>query len=111
MRKYNQSSFYYLFGCGNDQALLNCCACDHKVFRSLLALFKPVFDTHTFDDKTGRIKKMTTTKNGKPKGRKREIDAIGCLGLVLFWYRTRGSCTRAIALAFGLTATPMYKWL
>eukprot|EP00535_Pseudo-nitzschia_heimii_P000494 CAMPEP_0197173578 /NCGR_PEP_ID=MMETSP1423-20130617/456_1 /TAXON_ID=476441 /ORGANISM="Pseudo-nitzschia heimii, Strain UNC1101" /LENGTH=128 /DNA_ID=CAMNT_0042622413 /DNA_START=610 /DNA_END=993 /DNA_ORIENTATION=- len=54
---------------------------------------------------------MALTKNGKPKGRKREIDAIGCLGLVLFWYRTRGSYARAIVIVFGLTVTPMYKWL
>ena len=85
VRRYKHSSFYYLYGCGSDQALLNCCACDHKVFRDLLALFKPVFDIHTMDDKTGWIKKMMLTTNGKPKGRKRGINAIGCLDLVHFW--------------------------
>eukprot|EP00536_Pseudo-nitzschia_multiseries_P003321 jgi/Psemu1/7497/gm1.7497_g len=36
-----QSSFIYLFNCGNKQALLNCCDVDHKVFRNLLDLFQP----------------------------------------------------------------------
>eukprot|EP00536_Pseudo-nitzschia_multiseries_P015480 jgi/Psemu1/42766/gm1.42766_g len=39
-----QSSFIYLFNCGNKQALLNCCGVDHKVFCNLLDLFQPVFD-------------------------------------------------------------------
>ena len=44
-------------------------------------------------------------------GRKRDLDAVGCLGLVLYWYRTRGSVARAAPMAFGLTATPLYKWI
>ena len=39
LRKYNKSSFYYLFHSGCDQALLNCCAVDHAVFKNLLDLF------------------------------------------------------------------------
>ena len=27
------------------------------------------------------------------------------------WFRTRGSCARSLAMIFGQTATPMYKWL
>jgi len=89
-----------------DQALLNCCAVDHKVFRQLLKIFQPVFDGHTVDKKTGRIRK----KKG-PRGRPRELDAIGALGLVLYWYRTRGSCARSLVLPFGITSTCMYEWL
>ena len=27
------------------------------------------------------------------------------------WFRTRASCARGLALAFGQTSTPLYKWL
>ena len=39
------------------------------------------------------------------------MTAVGCLGLVLTWYRTRGLCARSLALHFGQTSTPMYRWL
>jgi hypothetical protein len=39
------------------------------------------------------------------------LDATGPLGLVLTWFRTKGSCTRNLQLIFGLTGTPMYTWL
>ena len=111
IKYYSQSSFHYLFESGNDQALLNCCAVDHRVFRNLLDLFAPVFNRYTFDAKTGRIRELKLTRNGNSTGRPRSIDAKGALGLVLYWYRTRGSVARAHALAFGLTSTPMYLWL
>jgi len=49
--------------------------------------------------------------SGQPKGRKRELDATGALGVVLFWFRTRGCVQRAIQLCFGLTASMLYEWL
>ena len=50
-------------------------------------------------------------KNGNVLGMKRDMTAEGCLGLILMWYRTRGSCARSLAMHFGQTSTPMYKWL
>ena len=44
-------------------------------------------------------------------GRKRDLDAIGGLGLVLTWFRTKGPCNRTLVLMFGQTSTPLYKWL
>jgi hypothetical protein len=112
LQLYSQSSFRYMFDSGNNQALINCCGVDHNVFAGLLQMFKPVFDSHTFDRKTGFIKELKTSALlGKNRGRPRKVDAIGCLGLVLFWFRTRGSSARAISLAFGLTSSPMYEWL
>jgi len=107
LKRYSESPFAYLFRSGNDQALMNCCAVDHVTFRELLAMFKPVFESYTVDKKTGEIRE----KKHKNRGRKREMDAIGALGLVLYWYRTRGSCAQAIAMAFGLTSTPLYLWV
>ena len=103
------SPFKYLFGSGNDQALMNLTGTDHSTFRELLHLFQPCYEGYTFKD--GVVKRTTLTRNGKRKGRSRELDATGCLGLVLYWYRTRGSCARSIAMVFGLTSTPMYNWL
>ena len=45
------------------------------------------------------------------KGRPRNLDAIGGLGLVLMWYRTRGLCSRNLAIYFKQTCTPLYKWI
>jgi hypothetical protein len=113
LQKYVQSAWRYMFDSGNDQALINCCAVDHKVFAELLELFEPVFNTHTIDRKTGLVRMLKKSTMGPAirNGRPRKIDAIGALGLVLFWFRTRGSAARAISLAFGLTASPMYDWL
>jgi hypothetical protein len=111
LRKYNHSPFYYLYSSGNDQALLNATATDHTVFRNLLDLFKPWYDRYTFEKGTDVIRLVKVSSNGKRKGRKRELDAVGCLGLVLYWYRSRGSCARAMSLAFGTTSSPLYQWL
>lgn len=105
------SAFIHLFGSGDDQALLNCCGVDHKVFRRLLAIFQPVFDTYTVDRNTMKVRPRLFTKNGKPKGNKREITATIGLAVVLTWFRTRGSAARTLSMVFGLTSTPLYKWL
>ena len=111
IKKHPCSSFLHLFNGGNDQALLNCCGVDHAIFKDLLEIFEPVFDDHLPDKKTGLCRKVKRTSTGKVAGRPREIDATGCLGLVLFWFRTRGSAARVVPMAFGLTATVLHKWL
>ena len=105
LKKYPYSSFLYMFHSGDEQALLNCCGVDHHTFRELLRLFEPLCNQYTPDRTTGGIRKI------KGPGRPREIDAIGCLGLVLFWFRTRGSTARVLPMAFGQTSTPLYTWL
>ena len=91
LRKYSKSSFLYLYQSGNNQALLNCCAVDHRVFRELLNMFKPIFKSYRYDENSGQLRKLKKTPWGGQKGRKRDMDAVGTLGLVLYWYRTRGS--------------------
>ena len=101
-----------MFLSGNDQALLNCCGVDHSVFRKLLQLFSPVFRAYTYDDTTGQIRRRAFLfTNRGVCGRKKAIDEIGCFGLVLFWFQTCGSVARSASLAFGMTSTPLYKWL
>jgi hypothetical protein len=106
LKFYKDSPFKYLYTSKNDQALLNACGVDHEEFTNLLNVFGPYFQKYTYDQHTGRIK-VVTTKRGRP----RSLDAIGCLGLVLFWYRTKGAAGRTICLVFGITNTPLDRWL
>ena len=111
LRKFNYSSFNYLYKSGNDQALLNATGHDHRSFKKLLSMFKYFYDFYMVDPYTGRIRAKVLDKYGKVKGTPHELPAFGALGLVLMWYRTRGPCSRTLAMMFGLTSTPMYKWL
>ena len=110
IRPYVDSPFRFLFESMNDQALSLLTHCDYEVFNELLTLFKPVFDRYRPTD-DGRICLCKTTQSRKVLGRKRSIDATGCLGLVLLWYRTQGPLNKTLAMAFGQCSTPLYKWL
>ena len=59
----------------------------------------------------GFIQKKKLDEDGIPMGHARNLHSVGALGLVLMWYRTRGSCARSLALMFGQTSTCLYKWL
>ena len=108
---YHASSFEYIFISGNNQALINATGHDHDSFDKLLHLFRPMYRYYMFDRETGMIRKKVCDINNKPMGRSRDLSPIGGLGLVLMWYRTRGSCARSLAMMFGQTSTPMYLWL
>eukprot|EP00536_Pseudo-nitzschia_multiseries_P016557 jgi/Psemu1/46599/gm1.46599_g len=88
LRRNSESPFLYLFNSGNKQALLNCCGVDHMVFRELLGLFGPKFDSYTVDRYTNAIRKRKFKANGVWSGRKCEANATYCFGLVLHWFRT-----------------------
>ena len=88
LKRYAELPFLFLFKSGNDQVLLNCCAVDHRVFQNVLQLFKPVDNQYTVNKNTGAIQPVVLTKHGKPKRRRRELDAIGCLVLLLYWFQT-----------------------
>ena len=92
LRMYKSPPFHYLYDSGNNQALLNCTGFDHEKFKNLLDKFSTKFDNYTFDERSGLIRPKIMRK-----GRPRDLDAIGGLGLILMWYRTRGSCSRNIA--------------
>ena len=111
LRSYFYCSFRTLYLSGNDQALLNLTGNDHSTFSKLLSRFKPLYDLNTIDKDTGLIRPKMLQPDGKPFGKKRDMTAVGCMGLVLAWYRTRGSCARSLAMHFGQTSTPMYRWL
>ena len=71
----------------------------------------PYYHAYTFHKETGIIRRKKCHLNGTPMGRKRDMSSVGCLGLVLMWYRTTGACTRTLSMNFGQTSTPMYRWL
>lgn len=105
LKVYVESAFCFLYQSGNDQALLNCMGFDHRSFCDLLGIFHPFYLSYTPDNNTGKVRRKKVT------GWTRSLTIEGCLALVLMWYRTRGTCTRSLALIFGLTAMSMYKWL
>ena len=65
LRTYKHASFKCSHGSENDQALMNCCACNHAAFDELLSLFDPCFKICTFDSRTGKIRKLKMTRRGK----------------------------------------------
>ena len=96
----------------NDQALLNTTGLDHKTFQELVDLYAPYYLRYMWDKGTKKVRRKKLDKHGRPYRRKpRDMDAIGSLGLVLTWYRTRGSCTRTLSFIFGLTGSQHYDWL
>ena len=101
LRGYEDSPFKHLYNSGNDQGLLNATGVDQVEFHRLLSRFRPVFENYTFTEDNGLVKAKST------RGRPRSIDAIGCLGLVLMWYRTKGATNRSLPLVFGLTFSPL----
>jgi hypothetical protein len=111
LQDYSHSAFKCLLDSTNDQSLLNACGHDHASFGSLLQLFEPIYDSHFGNESTGFIQPAATTSTGARKGRTRYLDAAGCLGLVLMWYRTRGAVSRSLCIMFGLSQTVMHRSL
>ena len=62
------------------------------------------------EDGTTIIRKWLD-RSGRSDKKPRNFYACGCLGLILMWYRTKGSCARGLALDFGMTSSQLYKWL
>ena len=103
--RWNDSPFKFLLDSLNDQALLNATGLSFACFHELLLAFEPYYYGYTFDE-TGQIRRLK-----RKNGRKRELPAEGALGLVLVWFRTRGSVARGLQHFFGLTGTCIYDWL
>ena len=57
---------------------------------------------------TGLIEKL---KRGPWKVCPRKVDAVGVIGMILFWHRTCNSSVRAASLAFGSIVAPKRGWI
>lgn len=102
---WNDSPFKFLLDSRNDQALLHATGLTFASFNDLLQVFAMYYYDYTFDE-ANTIRKIKATN-----GRKRQLPAEGALGLVLVWFRTRGSVSRGLQHFFGQTSSPIYKWL
>ena len=98
----HRSAWRALFYSHNNQALITATGLDHGTFDYLLQKFSPIFDNYTPFGKN--IVKTSS------RGRKRQITAIDCLGLVLVWTRTRGS-TMSLQMHFGMSMTNLNMYL
>ncbi len=77
---------------------------DHATFDYLLRLFQPIFDNYTPFGDGDNIQKIST------KGRKRTVDVLDVLGLVLTRTRTQGTLF-LLQLSFGLSHTNLTMYL
>ena len=94
----SQSAFRVLYESNNDQALITATGFDHATFAFILNSLKQFYDTLTPFSESGKIKYKEKMKGG----RRRDLDAIGCLGLVLVWTRAKGSYF-SLCMIFGIT--------
>ena len=97
-----RSAWRVLFNSQNNQALITATGLDHPTFNYLLEKFEPIFDAYT---PFGDLETITSSR-----GRKRNISAVDCLGLVLVWTRTRGS-TMSLQMHFGMTMSNLNMYL
>jgi hypothetical protein len=101
-----RSPWRRVFNSGDPQAMITLTGFDMDSFMYICALFRPLYNDYSpFIDEDGYIVKKKT-KRGRP----RLMMAEDCLGLVLAWTRTRG-CLMSLQLIFGLTMTPVAKYL
>lgn len=99
------SAYATLFGSGSDQALITMTGIDQRAFRYLLPRFNTDYIRFSPYGKDCRIV-LRTANQGRP----RTLGADACLGLVLSWYRTRGSCF-VLCILFGITASVCHLFL
>ena len=86
MENYKNLPFEYLYNSLNNQTSLNATGHDHHTFNILLKKTEPYYMYYKFDTDSGNIQKKVCYLDGKPYSKKRDISAVGCLGLVLMLY-------------------------
>ena len=91
----NESPWNRLYLAGNESALITCTGLNYVGFHNVLEAFTPLYNALTPNRDDGLI---ALKKTG---GRKRLMDSAACLGLVLFWTRTRGALFN-LSLLFGI---------
>lgn len=111
IKPYADSLFQHIYECGDDQALFNIRGCTHKVFWGLLQQFEPLYHVYQPNMLTSIVERQKYGSNESKLGRPRQLDATGCLGLVLLWYRTCSAMSQGLATIFGLTNSVMNVWL
>jgi len=103
------SAFMQLYNGGQDDALITMTGLNYSTFHELLAIFSPIFHEYTPHVNSGCNISHLPYRRFR-RGRRRTIDAIIALSLVLVWTRTRGTYA-SLQVIFGMTASNISKWL
>jgi hypothetical protein len=107
------SPWQKLYHSRNDQALITVTGLDHDAFNVLLVRFTPFFSENTpwtGNSDGANHRQLSKRNDAKRRGRKRLIKPHACLGIVLAWYRFRGS-QFILQGWFGFTGTHASVWL
>jgi hypothetical protein len=106
----NDSAWQKLFDSKDDGALITVTGFDHRAFNAMHVLFKSLFDRYSpwTEEKPGLYYKKVNmlTKRGST----RIISSTQCLGLVLAWFRFKGS-EFILQGWFGFTGCHSNVWL
>jgi hypothetical protein len=103
------SAFMQLYNGGQDDALITMTGLNYSTFHELLAIFSPIFHEYTPHVDSGCNISQLPHRHIR-RGRRRTIDTIIALSLVLVWTRTRGTYA-SLQVIFGMTASNISKWL
>jgi hypothetical protein len=102
-----------VYNSNDDGSLITVTGFDFSGFNYLLGLFTPLFATHTpwhkVNGESDGFLYCRINQNER-RGRKRKINPTACLGLVLAWYRFRGS-EFILQGWFGFTGCHLNVWL
>ena len=102
----SMSAWRQLYHSKNDQGLITLTGFDFNSFNAVSNKFAPLFNVFS----PFRRDESTITSKTSRRGKRRQIDAADCLGLVLAWTRTRGSMA-VLQMIFGLTMTNLSTYL
>ena len=105
-----ESSFYRLYRSRDDQALIATTGLDHRCFSYLLHHFTPIFYRYSPYASYHGGKFCHLMQNPGNGGRPRTVSPCSCLGLVLFFTRTRGALP-ILQLVFGLSYSVLCLFL
>jgi hypothetical protein len=102
----HNSPWRKLYNSQNDQGMITLTGFDYVSFNVVSEKFARLFDEYTPFKKDDNTIVLKISR----RGRKRMIDAVDCLGLVLAWTRTRGSMV-VLQMIFGLSMTNLSTYL
>ena len=100
------SAWQQLYHLKNDQGLITLTGFNFNLFNAVSDKFAPLFNAFS----PIRRDESTISPKTSCRGKRRQIDAADCLGLVLAWTRTRGSMA-VLQMIFGLTMTNLSTYL
>lgn len=102
-----RSPWRKLYHSQNNQGMITLTGFDFDAFNIVCSKFAKVFDAYS---PFGKDDNVTIIPKISKRGRKRNISAADCLGLVLAWTRTRGSMA-VLQMIFGMTMTNLSTYL